>query len=894
MEFKGDGMNNYQKNLAIIEAYNQEMAKKITDAKQPEYIQILRAKNKQENFLYKHGSSFFSAYSMKNPSKEIREMLKREKFDSDKGSILIGAGFGHYINEFCKRKEPGHKLVVFESYPYFVKKTFENYDLTKWFLNGTLNFVGKDIDLNYVLGALDMATIIQGWNVICSNYAYNRPNEYGKYIEYANGIVNQLNCNIGTVMGAGSQIAENDILNLPYIIRHHGVNVLKDMYKGCPAVIVSTGPSLEKNVYHLKEMGSRVIIIAVAQALRVLLAYDIKPDFICTVDYGKVNEDHFKGLYDSDVPLVALNRTYAPILKKWKGTKYIVSSTPENEHTKDTVSGIICQKGCLVQGGSVSHMALGLGVHMGCNPLILIGQDLSYPDDKSHIPLADASGKVEEKDGLLTWDIKDGRSSLGKKKYLMSNIVMTHGYYGGFVRTNRGLASFIITFERIIKNLGDSKIVINATEGGARITGTIRYTLKEAIEKYGKFSIRKKEIKKFSEYIDNADRMIETVIPLLEYEIEQFKKVAKNAKRGLKTVEQIKKLSGLISISFYKKKKNKEEIEILLKKNKEYSGKAEQIACKLSLLQLFIYHESRLIHSKELKVKGKIKHILKNRNDLNIRLQRNEIILTAAKKACERLIGLYKKTKDVLEDHLAGKDVLTSKEEYKPDLTDAKEMFNAGNWGRPLLEARMVENKNPAAIFIKKKALEMRRQSIDRNIKENEENSKLIRYFRYIEQARKKGQKAEFAEALRLLKMAIDLYPDKEEGLWGYATILNQCKRVQDSLKQYEKLMEIKPDNLRYKFEYGQVMMHAELQKGMKIIGEVMAKTEEFDHFLVRVGDLYFEKGMYDKAIIAYEHYHRKYPPDPGSLTNLGKSYTMIGKKRLAKKLIEKYKAWVR
>ncbi len=893
-------MNNYKKNLAVIEAYNPDLATKIDKSIQPEYIQLNKSRNRKPNFLYKHGSVYYAAYNMTNPNKEIKNMLQKQKceFHKDTGSILVGAGFGHYIYEFCKCKDKNHHLIVIEPDSYFIKKSFENYNFTKWFTNGTLMFVGRENDLAYAVHAIDTAIVIQGWNVICSNYAYNQPKEYGKIIENANGLINQMNCNIGTVMGAGPQIAENDILNLPYIIRHRGVKELKDIYKGVPAVLVSTGPSLEKNVFHLKKMGSRVIIIAVAQALRVLEAYDIKPDFICTVDYGKVNEDHFKGLYNSDVPLVALNRTYAPILKKWKGTKFIVSSQPEIAELKNTVAGIISQKGCLLQGGSVSHMALGLALHMGCDPLIMIGQDLSYPGKKSHIPLADASGNVEEKEGVLEWDVKDNRSILGKKKYRMSNTVMVHGYFGGLVKTNRGLASFITTYERIIKDIGDSKIIINATEGGAKIHGTEQYTLVNAIEKYGKFNINKKQIKHMLGMIENPDRYIENIIPLLEYDIESMKKVAGCAKKGLKMDEEIKKLNkrkkmGWLVDVLTGKGKNITKLAELLKQNKEYSNKAEQIAAKLPLLGLSIYYENRLIHNRDLKVKGKLKHILKNQNDLKIRLRRNEIILTAAKKACTRLIGLYKKTIQILKDHLAGKDVLTSKEEYIPDISDAAEMFKARNWGRPLLEARLLLKANPAAVFIEKKALEMRKKSIERNQRENKENAELIRYYRWIEQARKKGQKGEFAEALRLLKQAVDIFPKKEAALYGYATALYHCKLHEMSIKVYEKLMKLNPEYLQYKFEYGQVLLQLSIQEGMKVIGEVMAKTKAFDAFVVRVGDMYFEKGMYDQAIIAYENYLKKFPPDTNSLTNLMKSYKMIGKGRLAKKLLNKYRSWI-
>jgi hypothetical protein len=59
-----------------------------------------------------------------------------------------------------------------------------------------------------------------------------------------------------------------------------------------------------------------------------------------------------------------------------------------------TAAGVLIDKGTLDQGGSVAHMSLSLANHLGCNPIMIIGQDLSI-GETSHIPLADVAGTIE-------------------------------------------------------------------------------------------------------------------------------------------------------------------------------------------------------------------------------------------------------------------------------------------------------------------------------------------------------------------------------------------------------------------------------------------------------------------------------------------------------------------
>ena len=140
-------------------------------------------------------------------------------------------------------------------------------------------------------------------------------------------------------------------METPFEIYPYSINKLIDIFQGKPGVIVSTGPSLEKNIHVLKEHQDKLVIVAVGQALRVLMGYGITPDFICTVDFGEVNMAHFKGLMDSKVPLVCLNRTYAPLLKQYQGPKFITSSPQE----ETSALSILNDRGAVLQGGSVAE-----------------------------------------------------------------------------------------------------------------------------------------------------------------------------------------------------------------------------------------------------------------------------------------------------------------------------------------------------------------------------------------------------------------------------------------------------------------------------------------------------------------------------------------------------------
>lgn len=836
----GNKMNNYQKN---IKYQTDEFKRWLKKNDRPVWIEPFKSKNGNDNFLI--SPKQIHAYDLFDPTKEAQLIADGTDCYEQDVSVIIGAGYGYLIDEILSKGEEKHRTIVFESNPYFIDYLFNKHDYSDHIKNHRLIFCPGVNDLIYAMELVEGGIPVRQWFLSVENYCRHRI-EYMEIAVRAQQVINQLNCNTGTVRGAGKTIADNDILNLPYVIKERGVNDLANLFKDKPAVVVSTGPSLEKNVRLLGECKDNVIIIAVGQALRVLLGYDITPDFICTVDFGEVNMAHFKGLMDSSVPLICLNRTYAPLLKQYQGPKFITAS-PQPEGTPHA---ILNDKGHIAQGGSVAHLCLGSAVLLGCDPIMLIGQDLAYSDtNKSHIAQADAGGNIEIENNEIRWKVTDQRTSLHNQNHSMGPVMHVDGYFGKPVVTNAGLASFITSFENMIDVYG--KTVINSTQGGAKIKGTIQMTLKRAVKKCCRDKIDKKVLNKYLKPLVNGNELVKKVIPELKKDVEYLRKIIKYSKLGISTAKKILKA------------KERGYLEREMKKNEVYSNKAHEYAKKLPLVMLAIYDESKTIQQKELLVKGGTQHLLNNDEDLKIRVKRNRLILTAALESSKNLVKNYKETIKILEEN---KPI-----HFKPEpinLDDAEEYLKNGNFAHPYIDAKKIlaniEQTIPyhTAIEILNKATELRLMSeppVD-----HDEEDRLLMYNHMVEKAMERGRENKDIEgALRYIKYALWLYPNGEKALWGKATALSQLERCKESIEIYRKLLDIDPLNNSYMFElaltYGK---NNQKQECIDLLKEVLSKTDEYDHYLAGLGDMLFDIGDKKAASEYYHLYLKKFPAD--------------------------------
>lgn len=894
----------YDNNLKTIKEIAPDVANQFVKCPENlEWTEIIKAKNNTENLMIKDGLNTSLLYDNNDPKINVKNTAKSLSLGQNDITVLIGIGLGYLTKAIINKMHKNHHIIVVEPCIGMLKYAFKFFNFTKYLKNGSLIIcTNKDV-VPIVLATMDQRIPIENWTVLAEGYTYVKHQIYKEISKLTSDIVNQIRCNTGTISSSGNIMARNDIINIPYLIRHRGVDELLGVYKEKPAIIVSTGPSLEKNIHLLKNIQDKVIIIAVAQALRILYAYEIIPDFICTVDFGEVNFGHLRGLMDSKVPLVATNRTYGPLLKAWVGPKFVVE-TPIEDVYKDTAAAILKGKGVLDQGGSVSHSCLGLAMKLGCNPITLIGQDLAMSDGKSHIPQVDAGGKVTiDENGMAKCEVNDPRWCLHKKdvhSYDMGPAIPIQSYWNDIVYTNIGLQSFITSFEKLAelyKNCGVE--LMNSTCGGADIKNYKKITLHDYIEKYCKNIIDKSVISPLLSLSDTKDKDIEKVIPMLEEDIKVLDDIFQNSKKGLVYTNKI--LDNLNTIF-----ENKKKLKTTILKVEGFSIKASEAAKKNPLVRLALYGTYIKIENTKYKVSGKMEHILKNKETLKIRCERNKLVMETAEKESNELLREYRIAKLLLTKYKETKDntLLMSQDINKVNFEDVNEYFDKENWTHPLVDANRVlywNNKDNKYFYtsrikyndeiinkaneVFKKAVKMREDSISKiNIKfDKEDMTKHVEYLNLIEESRKLGAKKienilkennlnsnlNFIDCFDLINKAISIYPDKEDAYWGLATVLKDLNKFDDSIKEYKKLINRFPNSLnilRYEFELGLCCLlkgnTESVQEGLQIIDIIMKKTNKYDSFLRVIGDLCSKIGLINDAIKFYSSYLEKFPYD--------------------------------
>lgn len=246
---------------------------------------------------------------------------------------------------------------------------------------------------------------------------------------------------------------DNQIHNLQYI--EHGIPLarLKKYWKpGVPAFLISAGPSLEKNVDELKYVKNRAWICCVDAALPTLLKHDIVPDLVACAD-AMIPLNWLEDKRSWSIPLLITSNVPRELLRKSKSVKIWAE---DHAFIQMLCKGAGIEQPELRSYSSVSTMLFTSLLELGVTEIIFAGQDLAYSEDgKSHV-----SGRDE---GF----VQDSQYNLP-------------GYYGGVVWSRGDWNLYHQWFEKSIRFFPHCRFV-NATEGGAKIEGTVQSSLKEVV-----------------------------------------------------------------------------------------------------------------------------------------------------------------------------------------------------------------------------------------------------------------------------------------------------------------------------------------------------------------------------------------------------------------------------
>lgn len=251
---------------------------------------------------------------------------------------------------------------------------------------------------------------------------------------------------------------EHFLKNSREVIAGPRLSRVKDLFQGRPAVVVASGPSLNKNVHLLKLVEDRAVILAVDASWRILDKLGIQPHLVTSVERTPGTHRFVEGLNKDGKSVYAMVSFIFPeTLSSYKGPRLFVNRAYNFFH----LLGL--KEDCLSMGNSTAHMAFKIAVHMGCDPIILIGQDLAFdPSGLTH-----AQGCVH-----------------GEKQIFFheDRILEIPGNLEPTVTTCGTWYKFLKQYEQHLMEYQGT--CINATEGGAFIQGTSVMPFSEAIERF--------------------------------------------------------------------------------------------------------------------------------------------------------------------------------------------------------------------------------------------------------------------------------------------------------------------------------------------------------------------------------------------------------------------------
>jgi motility accessory factor len=449
----------------------------ILDKIDPIYINII---NKESNkTIYK------------DPVEEISKMLIdiEKKCKRYPGLFFYGLGNGILYKALAKN-ETHKKIIVVEPELEIIHLVLSVVDISNELKNEQIILFYSEFatyaQFYYLVSHSDLDIYAKTYSLIIhSNYYDNFADDYIKINKditraFSQNVVSHGNSIDDLLIGTKQHIE-----NLPHMLTNYCYTNLVKKRHGLmdTAIIVSTGPSLDKQLETLKKFAPYVSIISVDASYPILARNGIKPDYVTSIERMIPTSTFFEKKhpgFDDDINFIVASVTHSQTVKNILPRRLVLTMRPQQEEKMFRLN----KYGYLGVGHSCANMAYQLAYVLGHKNIIFIGQDLAFGKDGASHAKGHTIAQPDEN-------------------------LYTIAYGGeGEVRTTYVWMLFKNQFENDIEQakLEDIKSY-NCTEGGARINGAIEKPFLEVMNELckGKKVKNLPNIKKDSDKVANKN-----------------------------------------------------------------------------------------------------------------------------------------------------------------------------------------------------------------------------------------------------------------------------------------------------------------------------------------------------------------------------------------------------
>ncbi len=483
-------------------------------------------------------------HSAYDPESEAARSVDAHKTGRASVILVAGIGLGYHLH-FLKKKHPDLPVLAIEKDMEVVNTARRLYPEH---LAGAI-IVTCEEDAERALDSFDMHSF-RGISLFT-----HRPS-YGLAVEFYDRLIDRVRQGISsrvsdllTRFEFEKTWVENIFENLPSITDSHRIGSLFGRFKGYAGIIVSAGPSLKKNARLLSRFYDRALIVVVDTAVKPLQKSGSRAHLVMTLDAQKHSIKHFLGQKSYEPALVADMVSCPSILRDYRGEK-ILSTTARYFNMPDgtlhreatPVMGwlerFIPPPGDIQSGGSVATSAFDLLLSLGCDPIILTGQDLAYTGREIH-----CNGTHHNESWLPGTNRFINLETINQRVIRKRSIK----YIPAFGGTETVLSDFVFDLYR--SWFEDScrvapVRVINATEGGAHIKNTEEAELSSLLDTIPRHEKTPAEIIK-SAFSKEPPVQVDTFRSALSGAVESLRLVQESCSSGQGNPEEIAANEGI-------------------------------------------------------------------------------------------------------------------------------------------------------------------------------------------------------------------------------------------------------------------------------------------------------------------------------------------------------------
>jgi hypothetical protein len=424
-------------------------------------------------------------HSRHRPREEARRLIEPIDLDKEVFFHIHGMGLAYHLELLLEAAGPEAVFCIFESDLLLIRTALEARDLSSIINSRRVLFFTK-LDKGNLFTRLGPHTPL----ITMGTFDIDHPVS----IQMHPGFHNQMKAwlaefasfgrtNINTLVLNGRKTLENIARNVGWFTATPGVGRLEKIYAGKPAIIVSAGPSLRKNKHQLKSLVGRVVIIAVQTTLQPLLEMGIEPDFVTALDYHDICRRFFENLPPTlGTELVIETKATPSIFALHPGPL----TTLGNDLAESLLREMKLDKPKLRAGSTVAHLSYYLAEHMGCDPIMFVGQDLGFSDGLYYSPGTSYDDVWKPEFGRFCTPEMKQWEQIVRERHILRQIPDQHGRP---MYTEERLFTYLQQFERDFSQ--STARIIDCTEGGAAKLGTTVMPLAEAASLYCQDAIRR-------------------------------------------------------------------------------------------------------------------------------------------------------------------------------------------------------------------------------------------------------------------------------------------------------------------------------------------------------------------------------------------------------------------